>query len=134
MTDEQAEVEILQSPPFPPISRLTLALYCGASGDDNPLHVDTDAAKAAGYDDVIAHGMLPMAYLGRFLTEHFPQEALQQLHVRFTAMTRVGDRLVCRAVPVADATGSGTTTYTVQVTDQFDEVKLSGHVDIAKSK
>ena len=52
--------------------RLTLALYCGASGDHNPLHVDIDFARAAGLDDVIAHGMLAMAYLGRFLTDSLP--------------------------------------------------------------
>ena len=46
---------------FPPISRHTLALYCGASGDHNPIHVDLDFAKKAGFDDVFAHGMLVMA-------------------------------------------------------------------------
>ncbi len=34
---------------FPPISRHTLALYCGASGDHNPIHVDLDFAKKAGF-------------------------------------------------------------------------------------
>ena len=52
-----------------PISRLTLALFAGASGDHNPIHVDLDFARAAGMDDVFAHGMLSMAYLGRMLTE-----------------------------------------------------------------
>ena len=28
-----------------PISRFTLALFCGASGDHNPLHMDTDFAR-----------------------------------------------------------------------------------------
>ena len=51
-----------------PISRHTLALYCGASGDHNPIHVDLDFAKAFGMPDVFAHGMLSMAYLGRMLT------------------------------------------------------------------
>ena len=31
---------------FPPISRHTLALYCGSSGDHNPIHVDIDFAKS----------------------------------------------------------------------------------------
>ena len=43
---------------FPPITRHTLALYCGASGDHNPIHVDSDFAKAAGFPDVFSHGML----------------------------------------------------------------------------
>ena len=49
---------------FPPITRHMLALYCGASGDHNPIHVDIDFAKAAGFPDVFSHGMLVMAYLG----------------------------------------------------------------------
>ena len=60
-----------------PISRLTLALYCGASGDHNPIHVDIDFARAAGMDDVFAHGMLPMAYLARLVTAWVPQRALR---------------------------------------------------------
>ena len=51
-----------------PISRTTLALFAGASGDHNPIHIDIDFAKSVGMDDVFAHGMLGMAYLGRFLT------------------------------------------------------------------
>ena len=51
-----------------PITRFTLALYAGASGDHNPIHIDSDFAKKAGMPDVFAHGMLSMAYLGRMLT------------------------------------------------------------------
>ena len=56
-----------------PISRKTLALFAGASGDHQPTHIDIDAAKAKGRDDVIAHGMLMMAYLGRVVTDLVPQ-------------------------------------------------------------
>src|SRR5512134_3317001 len=79
-----------------PISRLTLALYCGASGDHNPIHVDIDYARGAGYDDVFAHGMLSMAYLARLLTRWVPQRALRSFGTRFAAITRVGDRITCR--------------------------------------
>ena len=51
-----------------PITRSTLALYAGASGDHNPIHIDFDFAKEAGMKDVFAHGMLIMAYLGRAVT------------------------------------------------------------------
>ena len=88
---------VLASEPLPPISRLTLALYCGASGDHNPLHVDIDAARAGRHDDVIAHGMLSDG-----LPRKVPDRALRPIAlsrsspVRFVAMTRVGDRLTCR--------------------------------------
>ena len=80
---------------LPPLTRTTLALYAGASGDHNPMHIDIDFARAAGMPDVFAHGMLSMAWLGRLLTEWAPQRDLREFSVRFTAMTHVGERIVC---------------------------------------
>ncbi len=79
----------------PPVSRHTLALYCGASGDHNPIHVDIDFAKSSGLDDVIAHGMLSAGYLGRMLTNWVPQSALRSWKNRFTAMTQIGESVTC---------------------------------------
>ena len=78
-----------------PVTRHTLALYCGASGDHNPIHVDIDFAKSSGLDDVIAHGMLSAGYLARMLTNWVPQSALRSLKNRFTAMTHIGDIVTC---------------------------------------
>ena len=80
---------------IPPVSRHTLALYCGASGDHNPIHVDLDYAKSAGLDDVIAHGMLSAGYLARMLTDWVPQSAIRSINNRFTSMTHIGDSVTC---------------------------------------
>jgi acyl dehydratase len=88
-----------------PVSRLTLALYCGASGDHNPIHVDLDYARAAGLDDVIAHGMLSMAYLGRMLTAWVPQSAIRRFATRFAAVTHIGERIGCRGTIVEKLAG-----------------------------
>ena len=80
---------------IPPVSRHTLALYCGASGDHNPIHVDLDYAKSAGLDDVIAHGMLSAGYLARMLTDWVPQSAIRSIKNRFIAMTHIGDSVTC---------------------------------------
>lgn len=88
-----------------PVTRAALALFAGASGDHNPIHIDIDAAKAAGMPDVIAHGMLSMAYLGRLVTGWVPQTQLRELRARFLAPTPVGARLTCtgKVVSVSDA-------------------------------
>jgi acyl dehydratase len=58
MTRAESIVVGTELPPLQvgPISRLTLALFAGASGDHNPMHVDLDAAKSVGLSDVFAHG------------------------------------------------------------------------------
>jgi len=78
-----------------PISRHTLALYCGASGDHNPIHVDLDFAKQAGMPDVFAHGMLSMAYLAQLLTHWVPQTQIRHWGVRFIAITPVHAKVLC---------------------------------------
>lgn len=81
----------------PPVTRAMLARYAGALGDHNPIHIDSDAAVAAGLDDVIAHGMLSMAFLGRMLTGQVSVRDLVSLHVTFRAPTPVHARLRCTA-------------------------------------
>jgi acyl dehydratase len=81
---------------FPPLTRTTLALYAGGSGDHNPLHVDIDFARSvACMDDVIGHGMLTMALAGRYVTAFAGPRSLRSYALRFIGMSRVGDQIAC---------------------------------------
>ncbi|MHA6631804.1 MaoC/PaaZ C-terminal domain-containing protein [Pseudonocardia sichuanensis] len=102
---------------LPLISRTTLALYAGASGDHNPIHIDLDVARSAGYDDVFAHGMLSMAYLGRLLTTWVPQDRICSFAVRFTAVTPVHARPTCsgRVVTIDEVNGERRATLELSV-------------------
>jgi acyl dehydratase len=117
----------------PPLSRLTLALYCGASGDHNPIHVDIDFARAAGMPDVIAHGMLSMAWLARVLTHWVPQTALREYSVRFAAMTQVGERITCagRIVEKFERAGERCVRLELSTTNADGQVKLTGDAVVA---
>jgi acyl dehydratase len=79
----------------PAISRHVLALFCGASSDHNPMHVDIDFAQSFGMPDVFAHGMLSMAYLAQLLTRWVPQSRIRSFGVRFVAITPVHAEVVC---------------------------------------
>jgi acyl dehydratase len=78
-----------------PVTRTTLALFAGGSGDHNPIHLDIDAAREAGFTDVFAQGMLSMAYVARFVLQHVAQDELISLSSRFTAITPIGARPTC---------------------------------------
>lgn len=104
-----------------PVSRTTLALFAGGSGDHNPIHIDIDAARAAGAEDVFVHGMLTMAHVGRLLTDRFPQDRLRALRARFTAITPVNAEPVCTgevtAVEEVDGERRATIAITVELGD-----------------
>ena len=130
------EVKVGQELPplkLPAIARTTLALFAGASGDHNPIHIDIDFAKAAGMPDVFAHGMLPMAYLGRFLTNWAPQTQLRQFSVRFAAITPVGANLTCsgKVVQKIERDGEQVLKLEIGVIDDKGKVKLSGDALVA---
>ena len=98
-----------------PISRTTLALFAGASGDHNPIHLDLDVAKSAGLPDVFAQGMLSMAYLGRLLTNWVPQERIRSFEVRFAAITPVHAQPTCRGTVTSIDSVDGATLATVDI-------------------
>lgn len=83
-----------------PVSRTNLALYAGASGDHNPLHIDSDYTDQIGLPDVIAHGMLIMGYLGRVLTNNISQDQILEYGVQFSSITNIGDILTCKATVI----------------------------------
>jgi len=118
---------------LPPVSRTMLALYAGASGDHNPIHIDIDFARAAGMPDVFAHGMLSMAWLGRLLTNWAPQRDLREFSVRFSAMTLVGERIVAtgRIVEKLARDGERLVRIALETANEAGEVKLSGEALVA---
>ena len=118
---------------LPPITRHQLALYCGASGDHNPIHVDSDFAKSAGMPDVFAHGMLSAAWLGRLLTNWVPQSAIRSLDVRFVAITQVHERITCTGEVVEKFEQDGRKLARVKLATRNErgETKLTGEALVA---
>ena len=120
---------------LPPVARRTLALYAGASGDDNPIHIDLDFARAAGAGDVFAHGMLSMAYLGRLLTNWVPQSRLRSFNARFTAITRIGEVLTCTGVIAEkiEQDGEKLVRLDLAVASESGDIKVTGQATVVLS-
>jgi acyl dehydratase len=116
-----------------PITRTALALYAGASGDHNPMHVDIDYAKKAGETDVFAHGMLNMAYLSRALLGYAPQSAIRSFGVRFQSIVRVGEQVTCtgKIAEVFEAQGEKRAKLDLTATTSKGAVALKGEAVIA---
>ena len=75
-----------------PLRRVDLVRYAGASGDFNVIHWNERVARSVGLPDVIAHGMLTMAVVGRLASDWAGDPA---------AVVEYGTRFT-RPVPVPD--------------------------------
>ncbi len=72
------------------------ALLYRLSGDYNPLHADPAAAKAAGFDRPILHGLCTYGLAARAILEaygDFRPETLKELQARFSAPVFPGDTI-----------------------------------------
>ena len=111
---------------LPPVQRQTLALFAGASGDHNPIHIDIDFARQAGMPDVFAHGMLGMAWLGRLLTNWAPQSRLYRFAVRFQGITHLANAISCTGRVVEKRDADRSVRIEVQSCNQHGQTKIAG--------
>jgi acyl dehydratase len=116
----------------PPITKVQLVRYAGASGDFNPIHTDDEAARRAGLKGVIAHGLLVMGFVGEAVAAWAPRRCLKRLGVRFSGMTFPGDIITVGAkVEAKERVESGLKIVCgVSAADQDGGIKLSGHFEL----
>lgn len=116
-----------------PVDRTTLALFAGASGDHNPIHIDIDFARRAGMPDVFAQGMLGMAWLGRLITQWIPQGQLRQYDARFAGITHLGNTITCtgEVVELMELDSEACARVVLSSSNQFGQNKIVGEAIVA---
>lgn len=136
MTTHQLSIgvgDVLPEVRLAAIDRKALAIFAGASGDLNPIHIDIDFARRAGMPDVFAHGMLGMAWLGRLLTQWRPQSQLRRFDVRFIAITHLGNQpvLTGRVIETLSQGDERLARVQVEMRNQYGELKIQGEALVA---
>ena len=71
------------------LDRAAVAQYAAATTDDNPIHLDDDAARSVGLSGAVAHGMLGVA-IALETARTAPDEAISLRAVRFVGPVPVG--------------------------------------------
>lgn len=125
--------DVLPEMQFGPISRSTLALYAGASGDHNPAHTDSDFARQAGLPDVFAQGMLSFGVLSQIVTRWAGIERVRSFGARFVSITQVHDIITCRGTVTErfDEDGEPRARVAVVATAQDGRQTLTGEAIVA---
>ena len=125
--------DVLPPLELPAVTRELLARYSEASHDPNPIHTDSEAARAVGAKDVFAQGMLQMAWLGRVLTNWSPQNDLREFNARFVAMTLPGERITGtgRVLEKLERDGARLVRIALAATSESGETKVAGEALVA---
>ena len=131
-----SKIEVGQELPpltLPAVNRTTLALFAGASGDHNPVHIDTDFARKSGMPDVFAQGMLGMAWMCRLLTQWVPQSRLRKVDARFAGITQLGHVITCRGkvAEIVEHHGERCARVELSTANQYGQVRIAGEALVA---
>ena len=101
--------------------------YAGASGDFNPLHTDDQFANKAGLDGVIAHGMLSMGLIGKYVRQVIGDKGnIEQIQVRFSSMAKPQDVLTCKGKIASIEEEVKSVTFDVVATNQHGQTVTAG--------
>ena len=112
-------------------SRLDLVKYAGASGDFNPIHFDHEAARGAGLDGIVVHGLLMTAWgLQAVATLSTRPDPVAHAKIRFRNALRPGEQAEASARVGDVAPDSGDCQVPMVVTR--DETKLVTALCVAR--
>ncbi|WP_059104946.1 MaoC/PaaZ C-terminal domain-containing protein [Shouchella shacheensis] len=114
---------------LPPVSRLDLIKYAGASGDYNPIHTIDEEAENAGLPGIIAHGMWTMGNLSKLFTPYYEEGYIETYSIRFKGMVFLNDEISLKA-KLTERTDSHLT-FQVTALKQDGQEALRGDVVFA---
>jgi acyl dehydratase len=80
----------------PPVDRLQIARYAGAAQDWNPLSVDEQHARNAGFPSALVPAMISMGFLGELVMDWVRGARLRKFQARFVKIVWPGDVLTSR--------------------------------------
>jgi acyl dehydratase len=113
-----------------PIGAIDLTLFAAASGDHNPLHLDDDVARGAGFDRPVVHGMLTMACAGRLFESALGRGCVRTLQTKFTGVAQRGDALVLKAT--LDGVEDGVARYAFSACTEPGREVATGQARVAR--
>lgn len=112
-----------------------LALFAAVSLDTNPVHFDAEFAATTRFGGIIAHGMIPAGLISAVIGTRLPGPGSIYLGqtLQFKRPVRVGDTITATVTVATTRPDKSIATLTTVVTNQSDEVVLTGEATILYS-
>jgi 3-hydroxybutyryl-CoA dehydratase len=123
-------VSVAVRPVVRAVTQERIGAYADASGDHNPIHVDSEFARSTPFGGTIAHGMLVLALIGEMMRGAYGDawSTNGKLRVRFKAPTRPDDTVTASAIFTRESADG--MEYAVQCASQSGEVLIEGRASV----
>jgi acyl dehydratase len=110
------------------VTERDISLFTEISGDRNPLHYDSTAARASRFGEIVVQGGVTSAILNAVVAERLPGPGTVFLNVNwdFMAPVRPGDTITGRVEVVEARTDKPVTKLRTSVTRDDGTVVLEG--------
>ncbi|MER3552799.1 MAG: enoyl-CoA hydratase [Meiothermus sp.] len=114
------------------ISEANVALFIGAVGDTNPLHVDAEYAKGTRFGERIAQGILVAGLISTAIGTKLPGVGAVYLgqNLKFVRPTRIGDTITARVTVKAVREDKPILTLETICTNQHGERVIEGEATV----
>ena len=94
-----------------PLARADVARFATTINDFNPIHLDDEFARKAGFAGPIVHGPMVLGHLAMLVARWAGLERITRFSGRLVAPTPVGQTISCKAVLAAVRDGDDGVRY-----------------------
>lgn len=105
-----------------------IRLFADISGDDNPVHLDDEAAKQSVFGERVAHGILVVGLISNVLGTKLPGAGSIYVsqQVSFLRPVKVNDEITATVEVIAKDDKRGRVTCKTICTNQFGKTVIKG--------
>lgn len=110
------------------VSQDDINAYAALTGDNNPVHLDAEAAAKSRFGGIIAHGMLSAGFISAVLGMELPGPGTIYIGqtIRFTKPVRPGDTVTVRVEIIEIVEGKRRVKLATTCRNQHGETVLDG--------
>ncbi len=114
------------------ISESDVTKFIELTGDNNPVHLDDQAAKAQGFKSKIAHGLLSTSFISTILATKFPGPGAIYLgqNIKFHAPVYLNEEINYELEVIAQKDNKPILTIRTNIFNQKAELLVSGEATI----
>jgi 3-oxoacyl-[acyl-carrier protein] reductase len=110
--------------------------FAELSGDENPIHLDVEEAKAYGFPRQVAHGALLVALLSRIIGSKIPGPGAVWMSqsINWVSPVFVGDEIELVATVANVSSGAGIISLDIEVANQKSAIVMKGSAQVKMSE